>query len=111
VGNLAVFCCQYENESVIAEVYHFTVPTATFRALYCFLVISHSRMRVLHHNAMQYPTSEGREKEGCLNETEVFMETKDQVERVAGLADRSGMRAFETGGAGLLGTSKHHWDE
>lgn len=39
------------------------------------------------------------------------METKDLAERVAGLADRSGMRVFATGGAVFLGTSKYRWDE
>src|SRR5207237_455221 len=32
------------------------VPTATFRVLYCFFVISHSRRRVLHFNATEHPT-------------------------------------------------------
>ena len=36
----------------------FTVPTATFRVLYCFFVISHSRRRLLHFNATEHPTSE-----------------------------------------------------
>ena len=34
----------------------FTVPTATFRVLYCFFVISHSRRKVLHFNATEHPT-------------------------------------------------------
>jgi hypothetical protein len=28
----------------------FTVPTATFRMLYCFFVIEHGRRRILHFN-------------------------------------------------------------
>ena len=35
----------------------FTVPTATFRVLYCFFVISHSRRKVLHFNTTEHPTS------------------------------------------------------
>ena len=35
----------------------FTVPTATFRVLYCFFVISHSRRRILHFNATEPPTT------------------------------------------------------
>ena len=35
----------------------FVVPTATFRLLYCFLVLSHDRRRVLHFNVTQHPTS------------------------------------------------------
>jgi putative transposase len=35
----------------------FTVPTVTFRVLYCFFVISHSRRRVLHFNTTGHPTA------------------------------------------------------
>ena len=35
----------------------FTVPTLTFRVLYCFLVISHDRRRILHLNVTPHPTS------------------------------------------------------
>jgi transposase InsO family protein len=35
----------------------FTVPTLTFRVLYCFFVILHDRRQVLHFNATRYPTS------------------------------------------------------
>src|SRR5262245_50537104 len=41
----------------IAAMDFFTVPTATFRVLYCFFVISHSRRKVLHFNATEHPTS------------------------------------------------------
>ena len=37
----------------------FTVPTSTFRLLYCIFVISHSRRRFLHFNATEHPTSQG----------------------------------------------------
>jgi putative transposase len=36
----------------------FTVPTAAFRVLYCFFVISHGRRRILHFNTTEHPTSE-----------------------------------------------------
>ena len=36
----------------------FTVPTATFRVLYCFFVIEHSRRRILHLNVTRHPSSE-----------------------------------------------------
>ena len=36
----------------------FRVPTATFRVLYCFFVISHGRRRVLHFNVTEHPTSQ-----------------------------------------------------
>jgi transposase InsO family protein len=35
----------------------FAVPTITFRALYCFFVISHDRRRILHFNVTKHPTS------------------------------------------------------
>jgi putative transposase len=45
------------HREVIAAMDFFTVPTATFRVLYCLFVISHSRRKVLHFNATEYPTS------------------------------------------------------
>ncbi len=35
----------------------FTVPTATFRLLYCFVVLHHDRRRVLHFNVTAHPSS------------------------------------------------------
>ena len=45
------------HREVIAAMDFFTVSTATFRVLYCFFVISHSRRRVLHFNTTEHPTS------------------------------------------------------
>ncbi len=45
------------HREVIAAMDFFAVPTATFRVLYCFFVISHSRRKVLHFNATEHPTS------------------------------------------------------
>jgi len=36
----------------------FVVPTATFRLLMCFLVLSHDRRRILHFNITSSPTAE-----------------------------------------------------
>jgi hypothetical protein len=36
----------------------FTVPTPTFKLLYCFFVIEHERRRILHFNVTRHPTSE-----------------------------------------------------
>ena len=36
----------------------FTVPTATFRVLYCFLVLSHDRRRIVHFNVTTNPSAE-----------------------------------------------------
>ena len=35
----------------------FAVPTATFRVLYVFLVLSHDRRRVIHCNVTDSPTA------------------------------------------------------
>jgi transposase InsO family protein len=35
----------------------FTVPTVTFRMLYCFFVIGHDRRQILHFNVTRHPTS------------------------------------------------------
>ena len=45
------------HREVIAAMDLFTVPTLTFRALYCFFIISHDRRRILHFNVTQHPTS------------------------------------------------------
>ena len=36
----------------------FTVPTVTFRVLFCFIVLSHDRRRILHFNVTEHPTAE-----------------------------------------------------
>ena len=36
----------------------FTVPTATFRILYVFIVLSHARRTVLHFNVTEHPTAQ-----------------------------------------------------
>jgi len=44
--------------TVIASVDFFTVPTAAFRVLYVFLVLSHERRRVVHFNVTDSPTAQ-----------------------------------------------------
>jgi transposase InsO family protein len=41
----------------IAAIDFFTVPTATFRLLFCFLVLRHDRRRVVHFNVTDHPTA------------------------------------------------------
>ena len=41
-----------------AAIDFFTVPTATFRILFVFVVLSHHRRRVLHFGVTEYPTQE-----------------------------------------------------
>ena len=40
----------------LASVDFFTVPTATFRVLYCFVVLCHERRRIVHVNVTAHPT-------------------------------------------------------
>ena len=44
------------HRDVITAIDFFTVPTLTFRVLYCFFVIEHGRRRILHFNVTDYPT-------------------------------------------------------
>jgi len=42
----------------LVSVDFFTVPTATFRVLFAFIVLSHDRRRVIHFNVTSNPTAE-----------------------------------------------------
>ncbi len=42
----------------LASIDFFTVPTATFRMLFCFIVLAHDRRRILHFNVTEHPTAE-----------------------------------------------------
>jgi len=44
--------------SQIAAIDFFTVPTVTFRVLFCFVVLSHDRRRIIHFNVTEHPTAE-----------------------------------------------------
>ena len=44
--------------TAIASIDFFTVPTATFRVLYVFVVLSHERRRVVHFNVTDSPTAQ-----------------------------------------------------
>jgi putative transposase len=48
----------HNHREVIAAFDFFTVPTLTFRVLYCFFVIEHHRRRILHLNTTAHPTSD-----------------------------------------------------
>lgn len=45
------------HREIVAAMDFFTVPTVTFRVLYCFFAISHGRRKILHFNATEHPTS------------------------------------------------------
>ena len=42
----------------IAGIDFFTVPTATFRILYVFIVLSHNRRHIMHFNVTTHPTAQ-----------------------------------------------------
>jgi putative transposase len=43
--------------SQFASIDFFTVPTATFRVLFVFVVLSHARRRIVHVNVTAHPTA------------------------------------------------------
>jgi putative transposase len=46
------------HREVIAAFDFFTVPSLTFRTLYCFFVIEYGRRRILHFNVTEHPGSD-----------------------------------------------------
>ena len=46
------------HREAIAALDFFTVPTVTFRLLYCFFLIDHGRRKILHFNVTAHPTAE-----------------------------------------------------
>jgi putative transposase len=44
------------HREVIAAMDFFTVPTLSFRVLYCFFVIEHGRRKILHFSVTEHPT-------------------------------------------------------
>ena len=46
------------HREVLTSMDLFTVPTATFRVLYGFFIIQHSRRKLLHFNATEHPTAQ-----------------------------------------------------
>jgi putative transposase len=45
------------HREVITAMDFFTIPTLTFRVLYCFFIIEHGRRKILHFNVTEHPTS------------------------------------------------------
>jgi transposase InsO family protein len=45
------------HREIITAMDFITVPTLTFRVLYCFFVIEHGRRKILHFNVTDHPTS------------------------------------------------------
>jgi hypothetical protein len=52
------FAFIHNHRETIVAFDFFTVPTATFRVLYCFFVIEHERRRILHFNATRQPSAD-----------------------------------------------------
>jgi len=62
----------------------FTVPTATFRVLFVFVVLSHGRRRLVHFNVTEHPTAEWTARqllEVCVHEEapRYLIRDRDQV--------------------------------
>jgi hypothetical protein len=49
-------CLQNHREAITAFDF-FTMPTVTFKLLYCFFGIEHGRRRILHYNVTGHPTA------------------------------------------------------
>lgn len=47
----------HNHREIITAMDFFTVPTLTFRVLYCFFVIEHGRRKILHFNVTEHPMS------------------------------------------------------
>ena len=50
------FLANHMHESAACD--FFTIPTATFKTLYVFVVLSHARRRIVHINVTRHPTAE-----------------------------------------------------
>ncbi len=48
----------HNNREAIVAFDFFTVPTASFRILYCFFIIEHERRKILHFNVTQHPSAD-----------------------------------------------------
>ena len=46
------------HREVLAALDFFTIPSLSFRTLYCFFAIEHHRRRILHFNVTLHPTSD-----------------------------------------------------
>ena len=50
--------CLSSHTECLAAIDFFTVPTAGFRVLYVFIVLSHNRRQVVHFNVTEHPTAQ-----------------------------------------------------
>jgi putative transposase len=91
---------------IIAAMDFFTVPTLTFRVLYCFFVIEHGRRRILYFNVTEHPTGpwivqQLREtlRESCQYRYVILDRDGKFGEEVAELLTSSGMKPTRTSAA------------
>ena len=94
------------HREVITAMDFFTVPTLTFRILYCFFVIEHDRRKILHFNVTEHPTApwivqQLREAfpESCPYRYAVLDRDGKFGEEVAELLTSSGMKPTRTSAA------------
>ena len=79
----------------------FTVPSATFRVLFVFVVLSHERRRILHFNVTEHPTAEwtARQLLEVVGERETFAYLVRDRDRSYGKRfSRTGVRFRHTRG-------------
>jgi putative transposase len=91
------------HREIIAAFDFFTVPTLTFRVLYCFFVIEHHRRRILHFNVTAHPTSDWIVQQlreafplPCPYRYVVFDRDRKFASDVRGFLKASGMKAMRT---------------
>jgi transposase InsO family protein len=92
------------HREVIAAFDFFTVPTLTFRVLYCFFVIEHDRRRILHFNTTAHPSSEWIVQQlreafplPCPSRYVVFDHDSNFTGDVEAFLKDSGLKAVRTG--------------
>jgi transposase InsO family protein len=91
---------------IIAAMDFFTVPTLTFRVLYCFFVMEHGRRRILHFQCDGTPgpwiVQQLREtfRESCQYRYAILDRDGKFGEEVAELLTSSGMKPTQTSAAG-----------
>jgi len=82
--------------SDLVSIDFFTVPTATFRVLFVFIVLAHERRRIVHFNVTEHPTAEWTSQQMveafCGEDAPRFM-IRDR-DGVYGLAFRERVRAL-----------------
>ena len=91
------------HREAIAALDFFTVPTVTFRLLYCFFIVDHGRRKILHFNVTANPTAEWVIQQlreafpGSPHHRYVILDRDTKFSReVLGFLDSAGIKAVRT---------------